>query len=331
MATKDKKDKKEKTPEDKRANQEARLAFLKKNRPKDKEIAELEKKLGTPATSTPVTASPESEQAKKTTQEIMAEAEASGRRIADEYIPTGTFGKMETGITPEMQAALDRQNAYAQIAGNYTDNETFGIDQLKSGLGGYLAPELQALREQRLREVDAELATQTRQAALAAARGGIRGAYAGAQQGALGRQAVQTRGNMEQDLFAKNADVIQARREAFNNLVNQTEQTRFARKTGAEGQYAQTLGGEENVQRALKEFNLSQGTNEALARGGTALAGAGTYTGLYGTQYGLDEATKAREQAAADSAENFKILREQIKAQRDALNKSISNVGAGRV
>lgn len=329
MATK-KPTKAEETPESIKARQEARLAFLKKNQPKSKEIAELEKKIGKPSTSGPVT-STESEAAKKTTQETMMDAEAAGRRIADEYIPAGTFGKMETGITPEMQAALDRQNAYAQIAGNYTQNEQFGIDQLRSGLGGYLAPELQALREQRLREVDAELATQTRQAALAAARGGIRGAYAGAQQGALGQQAVQARGNMEQDLFAKNADVIQQRREAFNNLVNQTEQTRFARKTGAEGQYAQTLGGEENVQRALKEFNISQGTNEALARSSVGLAGAGTYTGLYGTQYGLDEATKMREQSKLDNAENFRLLREQNKIARDSLRQSISKVGAGAV
>lgn len=320
------------TDEQRRAKQEARLAYLKKNEPKSKEIAELQKKLGTPSTGGGATSTgKESADAKKTAGETMIDAETAGRRIADEYIPAGTFGKMDTGITADMQAALDRQKAWAERSGDYSLNEQYGIDQLRSGLGGYLAPELQALREQRLREVDAEMATQQRQAALAAARGGVRGAYAGAQQGALGRQAVQTRGDMEQDLFAKNADVIQARKEAFNNLVNQTEQTRFARKQGAETMYSNTLGGEENVQRALKEFNLSQGTNEALARSSTAMAGAGTYAGLYGTQYGLDEATKARDQAAKDSAANLQILRDQIKLQREALNKSISNVGAGNV
>lgn len=325
---------KEKTPltdEQRRAKQQSRLDYLKKNDPKSKEIATLEKKLGGTSGSTGGSAATPSDEANKTTQQIMADAEAAGKRIANEYIPQGTFEQVAQGVTPEMQAYLDRLNAFAQTAGDYTANEQFGIDQLRSGLGGYLAPELQALREQRLREVDAEVATQQRQAALVAARGGIRGAYAGAQQGAISRQGVQTRGDMEQDLFAKNADVIQQRREAFNNLVNQTEQTRFGRKQGSESLYGQMRGGEENVQRALEQFNVGQRSNEALARGSTALAGAGTYTGLYGTQYGLDEASKMREQAAADNAANLQLLRDQIKAQREALNKSISNVGVGNV
>lgn len=283
------------------------------------------------ATKEPKTEVNESQQAQETTQKVMADAEGVGQRIADQYIPKGTFEQVAQGIAPEMQAYLDRLNAFAQTAGNYTQNEQFGIDQLKSGLGGYLAPELQAMREQRLRELDAEVATQARQAQIAAASSGMRGPYAAAQVNNLGKQAVQTRGNMEQDLFAKNADVIQQRKEAFNNLVNQTEQTRFARKQGAETTYGNMRGGEENVQRALEQFNVGQRSNEALARGSTALAGAGTYTGLYGTQYGLDEASKMREQAATDNAKNMQLLRDQIKLQRDALNKSISNVGAGRV
>lgn len=324
---KKKEEKAKPTADEQRARQQKRLDYLKKNEPKSKEIAELEKKLGGGKTGGGVTVSP-SDQAKSTTQQTMADAESAGRRIADEYIPAGTFGQVETGITPEMQQYLTRLNEWAKISGDYTANEQMGIDQLKSGLGGYLAPELQAMREQRLREMDSEVATQQRQAALAAARGGVRGAYAGAQQGAISQQAVQTRGDMEQDLFAKNADVIQSRKEAFNNIVNQTEQARFGRKQNSESLYGSMQGGEENVQRALEQFNIGQKTNEATARSSTALAGAGTYAGLYGTQYGLDEATKAREETNRANDENFRLLREQLKLQREQLNKVTSGTGA---
>jgi len=333
MATKKTpKDKKPKDPAKQSQRIQTRIDYLKRTEPKSKEIAQLQKKLtglGGPSIGQPDAngITPESQAAADTTKRIMEDANNAGRDLANEYVPEGTFGSVATGITPEMQAYLDRINEFAKTAGNYTENETLGIDGLKSGLGGYLAPELQAMREQRLREMDGEVATQTRQSQLAAARSGTRGPYAAAAVNNLGQQAIQTRGDMEQDLFARNADVVQQRKEAFSNIVNQTETARFARKQGAEVAYGNVLGGEENVQRALEQFNLSQKSNEALARSGTALGGAGVYSGLYGTQYGLDAATKNATDARADSDRNFSLLRDQIKQQREALAKSTNRVG----
>lgn len=261
------------------------------------------------------------------TKRIMEDAGKYGDDVANKYLPTGTFGQLEVGTTPEMKAYLDRINAWAQQAGNYTGYEQTALDQLQSGLGGYLAPELQAMREQRLQELNAEQATQQRQMALAQARSGMRGAYAGAQQANLGRQAVQTRGNMEQDLFVKNADEIQNRRTAFANIVNQTEAARFGRKATSEQLYGNQLSGEENVQRAMNQYNISQKQNEALARGGLALSGAGNYTGLYGNQQANERAQRDYDLAVKTAADNQAILLKQLENMRRQINADIRNSG----
>jgi hypothetical protein len=248
---------------------------------------------------------------------LMDEARRVGSRYAEEDLnDPNAFQLLKEGTSPEMRALLDRLNAWAQTAGNYTGLEEESIGHLRSGLGGFLAPELQAMREARLQQVDAELATQQRQQQLQAARSGIRAPFAAAQANNLQRQAVQTRGNIEQDLFIKNADVVQQRREAFANMVNQTEQARFGRKATAEGMYSSNLGAEEDVQRGIETYNKQQGTNRALTKGALGAGYAGTYLGLYGGEQALKDARDNYSLANSQMENYYNSLKSQTEALR---------------
>lgn len=307
-----------------------RIAWLKKNRPGDPDIKKLQQKLSVGETGGgATTTAPTIQETIQDAGTIMDAAMGKGQALADQYIPEGTFGTMQEGSSPEMLALLQNLRQWAEQAGQYTGYETQALDALKAGLGGYLAPELQAMREQRLMELDNEVATQMRQQQLMAARSRMRAPMAAAAANNIQRQAVQTRGNMEQDLFARNADVIQQRKEAFGKMVNAVETARFGRKNQADTLYADNLGAEEAVQRGIKTFNIGQKQNQALAKGGLALSGAGTFTGLFGGQQSNDLAQGYFDFAKQQGDWQHDYLMKQLALQRKQLAADIASTGQG--
>ena len=128
------------------------------------------------------------------------------------------------------------------------------------------------MREAANAETDRNLKTAQYQQAIQQARAGVSGgaAMAGAQDLALA--GLEAKRGTERDLVVQNAQEALARKQAFANAVNAAEAARWGRTGALEGQYGNFLSGTE-------QFNANQATNEALARAGLTLEGAGIYTG----------------------------------------------------
>lgn len=226
------------------------------------------------------------------TNRLTEAARKYGDQFSTDYIPTDTFGRLAEGSTPEVKAFLEQLRQQMTTAGNYTGHENTSLDNLKAGLGGYTGAQLQAQREGAAQGINQDLMTQMRLAELSNARNRVRGAAATAGAQNLQQGAVQARGNMERDLFVKNADEVQRRGEAFSNIVNQTEAARFGRQQSANTMYGGTLTGEESYQNAINQYNIAQRQNEALARANLSLSGAGVFSGIFGGQQGNDIAQR---------------------------------------
>lgn len=214
------------------------------------------------------------------TEELLRRAKEYGDRIAGEYLPEGTFGTISAETTPEMQAWLDRLNLWAERAGQYTDYEQKTLDLMEASLAGYAAPEVQAMREGAMQEINRGYSTALAEQRIAQSRGGVRGAASGAQMQDLQLGRMESVGNLERDLLIENAREVQRRKEAFADLVRQTEDARFGRQEAAESTYGSALTYEDASRSSKELFNVNQATNEQLARGGLALSAAGTYAGM---------------------------------------------------
>lgn len=244
-----------------------------------------------------------------------------GDELANRYIPTDLFQKIREQSSPEMLAHLQRLSQFAQTSGNMTPLEQEALDLQRSGLQGYSSPELQAQREGITQQVNQDLATQMRLQQLAAARNRVRGAAATAQGQQLQANAQMARGQIERDLFAKNADEIQRRKLAFSDLIRNTEDARFNRQNTANTLYGATLGSEESAQTGREQYNATAQQNQALARGSLAQGLAGAFVGAAGTQAGANAAIEAQNQALEQAKANMSLYAEQMKKlQQQAQN-----------
>lgn len=254
------------------------------------------------------------------TNDLINAATTYGDTLPDKYIPQGTFGTIDTATTPEMRAYLDMLRDTAQTAGQYTDYETDALAQMKSGLQGYSAPEVQAMRESAAQELDRQYQTQMAMQALSNARGGVRGRGSSAAMQDLQQNRMEAGGNLERDLIVQNAQEIQGRRTAFAQTVRQTEDARFGRQNQSQGQYGGFLAAEEGARTGREQYNIGQAQNEALARSGLAMTGTGSWLGVQG---GQEAANVAKEQANA-WLEFQKAEADRAAAERERVNKAIS-------
>jgi len=250
----------------------------------------------------------------QTVDTILGKGKEFGQGLVDENLQ-GKFGQIDANRTKEMIDYLNSLKKTASTAYDFTPYEQQAISQLEAGLGGYMAPELQAQREMSMQQVNQDLMTQMRLQELANARNRVRGASAGAGQLALQETAQATRGNIERDLFAKNADEIQKRKLDFSDLVNKTEAARFGRRKDADTMYGGALTDAEATETTKQQFNIGQTQNEALAKTGLLLGGIGTYTGMFGGQQGselannyFDLALKQQEQYNKEMQKRLDIL-----------------------
>lgn len=209
-----------------------------------------------------------------------------GKGVAGEVFDSSTFAP----ITPAQQAA---QQEY--------------LDQLKAGQAGLNTVENQALREAAGREMQARLATQQRQLAIANARGGVRGAAATAGNRDLGREALDQQRQQEQDLLLQNVSIQDARRAQYGQALNQNAQLRAgydqfnaenrikeaAARAAARAGGLNLLQGRRGRRESRRRFERSSDIAETAAR--NAAAGqnsiAETLAGLIGsdTQVGGQE------------------------------------------
>ena len=281
-------------------------------------------------------ATPGEETSKGSTAEEVAkqleDAKAWGSQFANQYITPDTFRKIDEATSPEMQAFLQALKTRMDTAGQYTglENEALGA-QRNAMQQGYAAPEMQAFREAALQEINRDLMNRRNMIMNDAARFGVRGPAATAQMQDAATENTMARGNLERDLFVKNADYMERSRNAFSNLVRQTEDARFGRMNQAEQNYGTTLGNEDASRQARQMFNINQDTNKGLTQSSLALSGAGLYAGQYGNQQALDE---ARRQAEANMAWQKTVSESQermynkfLEEQRNNINRVSSNVG----
>jgi len=169
-------------------------------------------------------------------------------------------GQGRTYTTPEMQESLAR---YKQIAGQYAEggrtSDVQGVmDRMKGGLDGYNSAELQGQREQMGRGLDTQLKTGLAQSRISQARGGVRGASAAAQDQNLVRQRLATQGDVEQDIFVRNADEMQRRLGVYSDTVRGVEGDEYGRKIQTQTAYTNALAGQETANRASSQYDLDR-------------------------------------------------------------------------
>lgn len=263
------------------------------------------KKDGTPAAGTVI----DQDAIAADTKRQLADATTYGDEMVNKYITKDMFGKLSADTSPEMKAALERLDALAANSGNLSPEEQEALSNLRAGLAGYDAPEVQAMREGATQEINRQYKGQLDALRMQQARNvgmGRQGGAAFAQSQDLNVNKRQELGNLERDLLIKNADEVQNRKQAFASLVRSTEDARFGRQNASNSLYTGALGAEEQARSGREQFNVNQDTNRGLASAGIGLSSAGTYIG---TQQGnvatagqIDWANYLKDKDAADRA-----------------------------
>jgi hypothetical protein len=207
-----------------------------------------------------------------------------GKKLADDLDDPNAFKKISTERREEEKQALDLLKNEYQNALTRSPESTLAMQRFQAGLEGLNSAEGMALRETARRELDSQFNNQLALARANAARSGVRGGAANAQQLLLSNARAKAQGNLEQDLTLQNYGIKQQALQNFGNFVNQTE--------GREGQQrlqsAGLLGNQLNVQAGRdidrETFNINQDTNRSLNRTQTVLGGAGINAGLLGNE-----------------------------------------------
>ena len=165
-----------------------------------------------------------------------------------------------TYTTPEMQQVLGQYQGIAQqyANGGRTGGMQDYLNRMKSSIQGYDAPEMQAMREQAQKGIDTQSQTQLAQLRTTQARGGTRGASAAAQQQNLDRTRINAQQDLEQGLFARNADVKNQRLDAYGQALSGAEQNEFNQKMGTQNAYTTALVGQEGRNTDTAKYNLDR-------------------------------------------------------------------------
>jgi hypothetical protein len=248
--------------------------------------------------------------------EVSRQAEDSinfGKNLAKDLEDPDAFGRISTDRTAEETEAIDLLRGEYENAGTRSADSTLAMERFRSGLEGLNSQEGMALRETARRELDSQFQNQMAQAKVNAARSGVRGGAAGAQQALLQSARGKAQGNLEQDLTLQNYGIKQQALQNFGNFVNTLEGREGQQRLQASGLLANQLNNQVGRDIDRETFNINQGTNRALNQTQTILGGAGIQAGLVGN-----------ERANALAQENMRINallgREQIKQGQQGLN-----------
>jgi hypothetical protein len=175
-------------------------------------------------------------------------------------------------VDPMTQRAIDEVAKQMETAGQMSPEQREALAMMKAGLGGYTAPELQAMREQTLRSLGEEADVKTQQLLASLGAKNIQGGLAGKLSSNIALQAVLARGNLESKLLAENAAVQDARMKQYSGTLGDYEDIAGRQKMSALDIFARTnmQAGENLASRRQNAFNTManiRGNNVAFTSG----------------------------------------------------------------
>lgn len=202
---------------------------------------------------------------------LLGSGAQAGQYVAGQYFSPDKTPSIDSGFDAngnrvgEVGGMLSSFNQLRQryavdpISARTTDMKST-IEGLKSGLGGYTAPENQAMREQADREVAGNLASNLSQLSKAQGATRMSGAAAVAQKSRALSDSDRAKQVNEQNLFIKNADEKQKRLEGFANFTQGLEQQEFDRARGVTADSADALmrTREDELGRSKSNIELQQ-------------------------------------------------------------------------
>lgn len=180
----------------------------------------------------------------------------------------GYMGQEGRGITD-----MYKNIAQSYISGQPSQPMQDVLSRYKSSLAGYSAPEVQGQREQAQRQIDAQYQTEASALKRAQAQSGVRGAAGTAQMMNLNRSRIGQQGQLEQDLFVKNADEMQRRLGEYGSALSNVENQTYARQQDALGKYRDQYAGVRADDVATKGYNDQKVADEMAGRYGALFGG----------------------------------------------------------
>ncbi len=256
--------------------------------------------------------------------ELIGKGREFGRELGDRYYAPGSLGRLGEERSADELDAISRLQRAADSAGVRSADISDLLARRKAGLAGYDAPEMQGMRESMGREITRGGATAASELRRAQGASRTRGAAASAQAANLQRSLQQSRADLEQDLFVKNADERQRRLAEYENSLRGVEGEEFSRGQSARQDLVNQYNYQGGLDQYRKEYNLGQQANEIAGRAGAETGGIGAFTGLVGGLEGQYIAREQFEQAMEAERKNRELLEKQLKEtnaiQRDYLN-----------
>ena len=211
---------------------------------------------------------------------------ADAKTIAGENFDISPLSQVDASRAPETSNHLNNLNALsdpnsAGYAGKRQGEMSDFMNRYNESTQGYDSRELNALREQRRREMDRGF--QGGRAALARQQNNYRtgGTNRAAQMLELSKSYGQQSADAENDLFIQGADEKQRRLEGYGNFASTQGEQEFQRGERARDAYGREMGLTQDREFEKNKLNLGQ---EAASR---AIESAGTYGVL-----GISEARK---------------------------------------
>jgi hypothetical protein len=191
----------------------------------------------------------------------------------------------KAGLRPaDIVRLLDEQKLYSDIAGNQSGDMkelinnmknnvidagredarlTEALKRMETGLSGLKTPELQALRETSLREMQGRKQSAERSLNDAVARDGMKGGAAFAAKRQLERESFDSANKTEQDLLLKDAEIMDSRLNTYTDTVLDVDTKKKSNVTSAYGLLGDTMTTDEAM-RAQKELAAREMYSKSL-------------------------------------------------------------------
>ena len=187
----------------------------------------------------------------------------SATDLGNKFFTQKPLERIDDRRSNETQNLLNLRLAYADpnnasYAGRRSADTMDILSRMKAGLEGYTAPELNAFREKQTRGMSSNLNTSLNTLSREQNKSRTLGASSMAQKMEAMRQDREKRGDLEQDLFIKNADERRSRLTDYGSAVSNAENTEYSRGRDARGDYENTLNTDTADRFTKQQVNLGQ-------------------------------------------------------------------------
>lgn len=236
--------------------------------------------------------------------------------IARKNLPLTPLPRLDTGRSNETQNLLNLFSAYADptkgsYAGARSSQMQDAVGRSIAGLDGYTAQENQGMREQMARDTNQNFMTGRAQLMRGQANARTGSTQRAAQLLELTKSYGNTRANLEQDLFVKNADEKQRRLDAYRNFLGGLEQQEYGRGREARTDLGNLSNSTWERELGTSKFNIEQEGRDRASQ----------VSGILGTLGILDARRNARKQN--------QLMREQMQSNERVASRSGSGGGGG--